>query len=85
MSRCSGIRASPRTARGGSASRSVRTSHLARAKCGTTWMQTIVGMLLLDRPDLGAPIDVFSPWLDMLIYTDEEYSTCLNTRRIGAL
>ena len=26
------------------------------SKCGTTWMQTIVGMLLLDRTDLGAPI-----------------------------
>jgi len=35
-------------------------------------MQTIVGMLVLDRVDLGAPIDAISPWLDMLIYTDEE-------------
>ena len=26
------------------------------AKCGTTWMQTIVGMVLLDRVDLGAPM-----------------------------
>ena len=25
------------------------------SKCGTTWMQTIVGMLLLDRTELGAP------------------------------
>ena len=37
------------------------------SKCGTTWMQKIVGMLLLDRPDLGAPISSLSPWLDMLI------------------
>ena len=42
------------------------------AKCGTTWMQTIVGMLLLDRVDLGGPISTISPWLDMLIHTDDE-------------
>ena len=42
------------------------------SKCGTTWMQNIVGMLLLDRTDLGAPIGSLSPWLDMLIRTDEE-------------
>ena len=42
------------------------------SKSGTTWMQTIVGMLLLDRIDLGAPISTISPWLDMLIHTDEE-------------
>lgn len=38
------------------------------AKCGTTWMQTIIGMLVLDRIDLGAPISTISPWLDMLTY-----------------
>ena len=42
------------------------------AKCGTTWMQTIVGMLLLDRTELGAPIGAISPWLDMLTRTEEE-------------
>ncbi len=42
------------------------------AKCGTTWMQTIVGMLLLDRTDLGAPIGTISPWLDMLTRTEDE-------------
>jgi aryl sulfotransferase len=35
-------------------------------------MQTIVGMLLLARTSLGAPISTLSPWLDMLIHTDEE-------------
>jgi hypothetical protein len=35
-------------------------------------MQTIVAMLVLDRVDLRAPISTMSPWLDMLIYTDEE-------------
>ena len=33
------------------------------SKCGTTWMQTIVGMLLLDRTELGAPIGTISPRL----------------------
>jgi hypothetical protein len=42
------------------------------SKCGTTWMQNIVGMLLLDRTDLGAPISQLSPWLDMLLRTDDE-------------
>jgi aryl sulfotransferase len=51
------------------------------AKCGTTWMQTIVGMLVLDRVDLGVPIDAISPWLDMLIYTDEEMFRLLEEQR----
>jgi aryl sulfotransferase len=42
------------------------------SKCGTTWMQMIVGMLLLNRTDLGAPISSISPWLDMLIHTDDD-------------
>lgn len=42
------------------------------SKCGTTWMQTIVGMLMLARADLGAPLSQLSPWLDMLIRTDAE-------------
>jgi len=42
------------------------------AKSGTTWMQAIVGMLLLDSPDLGAPLSTLSPWLDMQIYSDEQ-------------
>lgn len=42
------------------------------SKCGTTWMQTIVGMLLLDRIDLGAPITTISPWLDILIHRDDQ-------------
>lgn len=42
------------------------------SKCGTTWMQTIVGMLILGRVHLGAPLSQLSPWLDMLIRTDDE-------------
>ena len=50
------------------------------AKCGTTWMQTIVGMLLLDRTDLGAPIGTISPWLDMLTRTEEEVFSLLEAQ-----
>ncbi len=51
------------------------------SKCGTTWMQMIVGMLLLDRTDLGAPISSLSPWLDMLIHTDDEVFGLLERQR----
>lgn len=33
-------------------------------KCGTTWMQHIVGMLLLDTIAAGQPLSRRSPWLD---------------------
>ena len=51
------------------------------SKCGTTWMQNIVGMLVLDRTDLGAPISSLSPWLDMLIRTDDEVFGILERQR----
>jgi len=41
------------------------------AKCGTTWMQTIVGILLNQRTDLP-PIGTISPWLDMQVRTEDE-------------
>jgi hypothetical protein len=50
------------------------------AKCGTTWMQHIVGMLLLDRVDLGAPIGTLSPWLDMLTRTESEVFALLEAQ-----
>jgi aryl sulfotransferase len=51
------------------------------SKCGTTWMQMIVGMLILDRTDLGAPISSLSPWLDMLIRTDDEVFELLERQK----
>jgi hypothetical protein len=48
------------------------------AKCGTTWMQTIVGMLLLDRTELGAPMGMLSPWLDMLTRPEDEVFALLD-------
>ncbi len=51
------------------------------SKCGTTWMQTIVGMLLLDRVPLDVPISTVSPWLDMLIRSEEEVFGLLAAQR----
>ncbi|MDP1793875.1 MAG: sulfotransferase domain-containing protein [Acidimicrobiales bacterium] len=35
------------------------------AKCGTTWTQRIVSLLVFDSPELYAPMAKISPWLDM--------------------
>jgi hypothetical protein len=51
------------------------------SKCGTTWMQHIVGMLILDRPVIGVPISTVSPWLDMLIRTDQEVFDLLDAQQ----
>lgn len=34
-------------------------------KSGTTWMQMICALLIFQRPDLPAPLDDLSPWVDM--------------------
>jgi len=44
-------------------------------------MQTIVGMLLLDRTDLGAPLGTLSPWLDMQIRTEADVFSMLEAQR----
>ncbi|MDZ7676761.1 MAG: sulfotransferase domain-containing protein [Acidimicrobiales bacterium] len=51
------------------------------SKCGTTWTQTIVGMLLVGRADLGAPLSELSPWLDMQIRTTDEVVARLEAQR----
>lgn len=50
------------------------------AKCGTTWMQNIVGMLVLGRTDLGRPITEISPWLDMLTRPLDEVVALLDAQ-----
>ena len=50
------------------------------SKCGTTWMQTIVGMLLRDRIDLP-PIGTISPWLDMQVRTEEKVFALLEAQK----
>jgi len=34
-------------------------------KCGTTWTQMLVALLIFDGPAFPAPMDELSPWLDM--------------------
>lgn len=41
-------------------------------KCGTTWMQHIVGMLLIDTIEAGQPLSRRSPWLDALFTSERE-------------
>jgi hypothetical protein len=35
-------------------------------KCGTTWTQMICALLIFQTPELPQPLDVLSPWVDML-------------------
>ncbi len=35
-------------------------------KCGTTWMQMICALLVLQEPELPLPLDTLSPWIDMV-------------------
>jgi len=34
-------------------------------KCGTTWTQMICALLVFQQPELPAPLDRLSPWIDM--------------------
>jgi aryl sulfotransferase len=44
-------------------------------KCGTTWMQRLVALLVFDGPALPGPMAKVSPWLDMqLASTDDVFS-----------
>ena len=36
------------------------------AKCGTTWMQMICALLVFQTTTFDQPLDLISPWLDML-------------------
>lgn len=37
------------------------------SKCGTTWTQMLVALLVFDGPELPGPLSTVSPWLDMTI------------------
>ena len=41
-------------------------------KCGTTWMQRLVALLVFDGPALPAPMARVSPWLDMQLASIED-------------
>ena len=36
----------------------------APSKCGVTWTQRLVSLLVFDGPDLPGPLSTVSPWLD---------------------
>lgn len=43
-----------------------------RSKSGTTWMQMICALLVLQTADLPAPLAQLSPWLDWLVVPRDE-------------
>ncbi|THV43653.1 sulfotransferase domain-containing protein [Glycomyces buryatensis] len=42
------------------------------AKCGTTWTQIICGLLVFGRPELPAPLDDLSLWVDAFFRTEAD-------------
>lgn len=50
-------------------------------KCGTTWIQNIVGMLLLDRIEFGQPLTSVSPWLDIQTTSDQQVFELLEAQK----
>jgi aryl sulfotransferase len=50
-------------------------------KCGTTWMQRLVALLVFDDTHLYAPISRISPWLDMQLAPLEEVAALLDAQR----
>jgi hypothetical protein len=49
-------------------------------KCGTTWMQRLVSLLVFDGPELPAPISKVSPWLDMQLAPLDEVTALLDAQ-----
>lgn len=50
-------------------------------KCGTTWMQRLVALLVFDGPELPAPISKVSPWLDMQLAPLDEVTALLEAQQ----
>jgi hypothetical protein len=50
-------------------------------KCGTTWMQRLVALLIFDDVELPAPIAKLSPWLDMQLAPLDEVLASLRAQR----
>lgn len=48
-----------------------------RSKHGTTWVQTILLLLIHQQPDLPAPLTQLSPWLDHLVEPLDAVLGCL--------
>lgn len=50
-------------------------------KCGTTWLQMICALLVLQEPVLTQPLSVLSPWLDMLSRARHDVVADLDAQR----
>jgi aryl sulfotransferase len=50
-------------------------------KCGTTWMQRLVALLVFDDIELTQPISKLSPWLDMLLAKREDVVALLEAQQ----
>ncbi|GGK35525.1 glycolipid sulfotransferase [Pilimelia terevasa] len=51
------------------------------AKCGTTWTQMLVALLVFQRPRLPAPLTALSPWLDMTALPAAQVHAALAAQR----
>src|SRR5713101_8504198 len=49
-------------------------------KCGTTWTQMICALLIFQTPELPQPLDLVSPWVDMVPRTIEDVRADLDAR-----
>ena len=52
-----------------------------RSKSGTTWLQAVCLVLVLQTPDLPAPLGTLSPWLDWLARPRDEVVAQLTAQR----
>ncbi len=52
----------------------------APSKCGVTWTQRLVSLLVFDGPDLPGPMSTVSPWLDRTILPIEEVVATLDAQ-----
>jgi putative ATP-binding cassette transporter len=53
----------------------------APSKCGMTWTQRLVSLLVFDGPDLPEPMSRVSPWLDQTIRPIEEVVAALDAQK----
>ncbi|WP_158019058.1 sulfotransferase domain-containing protein [Mycobacterium basiliense] len=49
----------------------------APPKCGTTWTQRLVSLLIFDGPALPGPMQMMSPWLDLTAQPIQEVAAAL--------
>ncbi|MGW0230341.1 sulfotransferase domain-containing protein [Actinopolymorpha singaporensis] len=52
-----------------------------RSKSGTTWMQMICALLVFRTPDLSAPLNELSPWVDWLVEPADKVFARLEAQR----